>query len=615
MLKNAHVPLLGMAAWSGTGKTTLLEKLIPLLKAKGLRVAVIKHAHHDFDIDRPGKDSHRLRHAGASQMLVASRKRWALMVETDDDRAEPQLDELLAVLDQDKLDLILVEGFKHEAFPRIELHRGALNRPMLFPHDPQIIAIAADCPIDAPIPRLDINDVEEIATFVLRRLGKNRYTRKQRHWLPMNIHTKEPVMNNKTVSNQPSCRDDYDPNSLPVEEALARINTEIGPVHGYEKVGIRAALNRVLAEDVQSTIDVPAFENSAMDGYAIVGTDIPATGTATLTVVGKSFAGNPFTGRIRTGECVRIMTGAPIPEGADTVIQQEHVELENDTVRIGPDHIGGQNVRHAGEDIAAGMAVLHQGKRVTPADIGLVASLGIAEVKVKRRIRVAFFSTGDELRSLGEPLEDGQIYDSNRYLLYGMLSRLDVDIIDMGVIPDRPEAIRAAFIEASETADAVITTGGVSVGEADFVKGMLEELGKVNFWKIAMKPGRPLAFGRVKDAYFFGLPGNPVSSMVTFYQFVQPALRRLMGQSEVQAVTIKVPCISHLKKRPGRVDFQRGVLERDAAGRLIVKSTGPQGSHVLTSMSKANCFIVLPQDWGDVEPETVVDVQPFEGLI
>ena len=280
----------------------------------------------------------------------------------------------------------------------------------------------------------------------------------------------------------------------------------------------------------------------------------------------------------------------------------------------------GENVRRAGEDLSAGQVVLRAGRALTPADIGLMASLGISEVKIGRRVRVAFFSTGDELRSLGEPLGPGEIYDSNRYTLYGMLTRLGVELLDMGVVRDRREDVEAAFRDAGEAADAIITTGGVSVGEADYVKETLERLGSVSFWKVSMKPGRPLAFGRVGAALFFGLPGNPVSTMVTFYQFVQPALRRLMGQSpmgqsEVQPLRLRVPCLSPLKKARGRLDFQRGILERQPDGRLAVRSTGPQGSAVLSSMSQANCFILLPVEWGNVEPGTEVEVEPFAGLI
>lgn len=409
--------------------------------------------------------------------------------------------------------------------------------------------------------------------------------------------------------------EDYDPNSLTVEEALRRIDSAVQPVAGFEKVAIRSALGRILAEAVHSSINVPPHMNSAMDGYAVSSADFPADGTRELTVIGTAWAGKPFPGSVARGQCVRIMTGAVLPAGTDSVVIQEKTEREGDIVRFGAGNKAGQNVRHPGEDLAIGQVVLAAGKRLSPADIGLLASLGVAEVKVRRRLRVAFFSTGDELRSIGEPLEEGQIYDSNRYTLYGMLTRLDADIIDMGVVRDRREDVQQAFTDAAAVADAVITSGGVSVGEADFVKETLEAMGKVNFWKIAMKPGRPLAFGKVDDAIFFGLPGNPVSVMVTFYQFVQPALQRMMGQTQTQPIRFRVPCVSRLKKQPGRTEFQRGILETDTEGRMVVRSTGEQGSGILSSMSRANCFIVLPLDCGNVEPGALVDVQPFEGLV
>jgi molybdopterin molybdotransferase len=410
-------------------------------------------------------------------------------------------------------------------------------------------------------------------------------------------------------------KDEYDPSALSVAEALRRIDADARAVDGFEWLTIRDALDRVLSQDLRSPIDVPAHANSAMDGYALRGADLPEAGQRELRVVGTAFAGRPFGGTVQSGECARIMTGGVIPEGTDTVVRQEDAERVDGSVRIGAGHRPGQNVRLAGEDLAAGQTVLLAGRRLGPAAIGLLASLGISEVVVRRKVRVAFFSTGDELRSLGEPLGPGEIYDSNRYTLHSMLHRQGADPIDMGVVRDRPEDVDRAFAEAAAVADVIITTGGVSVGDADYVKETLERLGQVGFWKISMKPGRPLAFGRVKDAMFFGLPGNPVSVMVTFYQFVLPALERLRGESPQFRMRLRVPCLSRLKKTPGRTDFQRGVLETDAQGRPAVRSTGPQGSGILRSMSLANCFIVLPEDWGDVEPGTEVEVEPFAGLM
>lgn len=402
---------------------------------------------------------------------------------------------------------------------------------------------------------------------------------------------------------------------LSVAGALERIRTTLQPINGFETLFLRSALGRVLYDDLLSPIDVPNYRNSAMDGYAIAFADLKAPGETSFKVIGTAFAGQPFTGRIASGEAVRIMTGAVVPEGADTVIMQEQVVRDGDDARIAAAHRQGDNVRGIGEDIARNSVVLQKGRRLRPADLGLLASLGLAEVRVRRKLRVAFFSTGDELRSLGQPLGEGQIYDSNRYTLHGMLSRLGVEIVDMGVIPDRREEVAEAFQSASAVADVLITSGGVSVGEADFVKETLNTLGQVNFWKISMKPGKPLAFGKVNQAIFFGLPGNPVSAMATFYQLVQPALHQLMGEGCTLPLTLKVPCSTRLKKSPGRQDFQRGILERNDMGDLTVRTTGHQGSHILSSMSHANCFIILPAEWGNVEAGTLVEVQPFDGLI
>ncbi len=407
-----------------------------------------------------------------------------------------------------------------------------------------------------------------------------------------------------------TCQDDHDPQSMPVEAALAFIEREIQPVSGSESLPLFQALDRVLAEDVTSPMDVPAFANSAMDGYALRGDDLPHEGALELTVVGKALAGHPYPGRIGAGEAVRIMTGAPLPEGADTVIMQERVEpLPGGRIRIQPGHQKGENVRHAGEDIGRGSVVLPAGRRLIPADLGLLASLGIAEVRCRRRPRVVIFSTGDELRPPGVPLGPGQIYDSNRPTLRALLQRLGMEVLDMGRLGDDPATLRRAFQEAAAMGDALITSGGVSVGEADYVKGILEELGEVHFWKMAMKPGRPLAFGHLGQAAFFGLPGNPVSVVATFYQFVAPALRRLAGERPRQPLTLRAVALERLKKRPGRVDFQRGILEIDENGRIGVRSTGNQGSHVLSSMSRADCFIVLESERATVEPGEEVTVQ------
>jgi molybdopterin molybdotransferase len=372
---------------------------------------------------------------------------------------------------------------------------------------------------------------------------------------------------------------------------------------------VKDALARVLAQDIVPTINVPAHDNSAMDGYAVRFADIDRP----LKEIGTALAGKPFNGKVGAGECVRIMTGAVMPEGADTVVIQEVVKKEGDRIVVPPGQKKAQNVRYAGEDLKIGTPVLKSGKLLTPADLGLIASLGIGEVQVKRRLRVAYFATGDELASIGAPLKEGEVYDSNRYTLHGMLARLGVELIDMGVVRDDPAQLERAFRKASETADVVITTGGVSVGEADFVKQLMAKLGEVLFWKIAMRPGRPMAFGKIGHAFLFGLPGNPVAVMVTFYQFVRDALVFLSGRSDPGVQLLRVPCAENLRKVPGRTEYQRGILFSEGS-EWKVRTTGQQGSGVLRSMSEANCFIVLEHERGGVKAGEPVSVQLFEGL-
>ena len=413
-----------------------------------------------------------------------------------------------------------------------------------------------------------------------------------------------------------SCADDYDPNSMPVDKAREVIGRFLSPLTATERVHVRAALGRVLAADVISPLDVPAHDNSAMDGYAVRHADLKADGEVTLTTVGTAFAGAPYAGTLDAGEAVRIMTGGVVPAGADTIVMQEHVKASDKRVTIGGGHRKGQNLRHAGEDLKTGEPALKRGRRLRSADVGLIASLGIPEIDVNRKLRVAFFSTGDELVSIGTVPKEGQIYDSNRYTIYAMLERLGCEVLDMGVVRDDPALLEQAFTRAADAADVVITSGGVSVGEADFVKELLNKLGEVVFWKIAMKPGRPLAYGRVGGAHFFGLPGNPVSVMVTFYQFVRDALLTLSGETPVEpAPTFMVPCTSALRKAPGRTEFQRGILTRNEAGQWTVRVTGEQGSGILRSMSEANCFMILPTDQGNVTPGSLVQVQVMEGVV
>jgi len=412
-----------------------------------------------------------------------------------------------------------------------------------------------------------------------------------------------------SIAQTVSCLDGYDPDALRVDKAREAILACLSPITETEKVPVREALGRVLAQDIVPQINVPSHDNSAMDGYAVRFSDLEKQ---PLKEIGAALAGKPFQGRLGAGECVRIMTGAVMPPGADTVVIQEVVKKDGDRVTIPAGQKKAQNVRYAGEDLKVGAPVLRSGKLLKPAEIGLIASLGIGEVKVRRKLRVAFFATGDELASIGAPLKEGEVYDSNRYTLHGMLARLGVELVDMGVVRDDPAALEKAFLLASKQ-DVIITTGGVSVGEADFVKQLMAKLGEVLFWKIAMRPGRPMAFGRIGNAFLFGLPGNPVAVMVTFYQFVRDALIHLSGRSDDALPLLKAVASENLRKVPGRTEYQRGILFRDE-GEWKVRTTGQQGSGVLRSMSEANCFIVIEHERAAVRAGELVSVQLFEGL-
>ena len=432
----------------------------------------------------------------------------------------------------------------------------------------------------------------------------------------------------------------YDPQALSADMGQSFLSQLVEPVTGTESVGVFDALGRVLAQDIISPISVPPHDNSAMDGYAFDGAQLASKTTLQLNVVGTAMAGRAWAGTAQPGACVRIMTGAIMPAGLDTVVPQEFTQTQGDSVSFATQGLhSGDNRRKLGEDLRQGQPALQKGELLTPAALGLVASLGIKTVTVLRRLKVAYFSTGDEILSLGEPSREGAVYDSNRYTVFGLLTRLGCEVIDLGVVPDQPAALEAAFVRAAQQADAIITSGGVSVGEADHTKAMMKQLGDVAFWRIAMRPGRPMAVGHIlKDklasspyftrvsssdlesmsstnAVLFGLPGNPVAVMVTFLAFVRPALLRMMGCSASAPPLLKAHSLENLRKKPGRTEYQRGVVSTAPDGRLQVRTTGNQGSGVLSSMVQANGLIVLHHGQADVASGDVVDVMMFDGVI
>jgi molybdopterin molybdotransferase len=395
---------------------------------------------------------------------------------------------------------------------------------------------------------------------------------------------------------------------LPIEEALDAIKAAINAVEESEKVALKNALGRILSESVYSAINSPHDRNAAMDGYAFSSQDICHEQPFTLSLVGTSWAGRPFIGLLQPGQCIRIFTGAVVPDQADSVVMQEHVQVNGQMICFSENTPTEQHIRQVGEDVKQGGLLFSHPKKLNAIDLGLLASAGIDEVTVKRPVRIAFFSTGDELTELGQPLASGQIYDSNRYTLSGLLTNACYHVTDKGVIADNRQLLEESFIEAAKNHDVIITTGGASVGEADYVKEILERCGNVNFWKLAIKPGKPLTFGKIGDCCFFGLPGNPVAVIVTFKYLVAPALRQLSGAPEAKSLQLTATCTTPLKKAPGRQDYQRGILTQDQTGEFFVASSGKQASNILSSMSQANCYIVLPTECKSVKAGDKVKV-------
>ncbi|EHR1013993.1 bifunctional molybdopterin-guanine dinucleotide biosynthesis adaptor protein MobB/molybdopterin molybdotransferase MoeA [Vibrio parahaemolyticus] len=592
MKHTLNIPILGFAAYSGTGKTTLLEALLPKLTEAGLRIGMLKHAHHNFDVDKPGKDSYRLRKAGASQMLIASRNRFALMTETPE--AEAEFEYLLTRFDEDKLDVVLVEGCKNIAFPKIELHREEVGKPWLYPHDENIIAIASDsAELDSELPQMNINDLDAIAQFVLQYVQD----------------AKAP----KSKEKDAACCDTLSPAFLSVVQGQEKILSLVNTVSGIEACKIENAYGRVLAEHIISPVNVPQYTNSAMDGYAIRSDDVDRN---SYQVVAEVMAGHAYDQPLEVGQAVKIMTGAPTPLNGDTVVMREQASQEGDNVTFNGANIkAGQNVRQAGEDLAIGSDVFTAGTRLASPEMGMIASLGFGEANVFRKLKVAVFSTGDEVQAPGTEQKANSIYDSNRFTIMGMLEKLGCEILDFGILEDNEQLMIEALENASAQADVVMTSGGVSVGDADYIKLALDKLGQIDFWRINMRPGRPLAFGQINNKPFFGLPGNPVAVMVSFINFVEPALRKMQGEQGWKPLKVNAIATENLRSRQGRTEFSRGIYELDDTGRLTVRTTGKQGSGILRSMSEANCLIEISPAIDTVKAGESVTIIPLQGRI
>ena len=418
------------------------------------------------------------------------------------------------------------------------------------------------------------------------------------------------------ITTQANCTDINEPGLLHIDQAKNTILAAMPVIQDIQQIPIEQAKGRCLAEAIISPVQVPGHTNSAVDGYAIRSSDLPVENSETILQIQTTIlAGQLYSEFCQPGQCIRIMTGAPMPKSLDTVIMQEHCQLTHDAIQIDGRHKQGQNVRQAGEDIQKGATILQAGKMLCPADLGLLASLGIAEIKVRRKLRIAIASTGNEIYSIASVAPEGGLYDSNRYCLLAALDRPDIELINLGIIADNETELLERFNAAADCADVIISTGGVSVGEADFTKAALQASGDITFWKVAIKPGRPIAFGKIKQSVFFGLPGNPVAVLITLYQFVLPALEKMLGITDKPiAPLIKARSLEAIRKKPGRTEVQRGIVSQIDTGEFQVKTTGKQGSGILSSISMANCFIILQHDQDRIEKGDWVDVQLFSGL-
>jgi molybdopterin molybdotransferase len=588
-------PLFGVVGWHNSGKTTLLVRLIAALGARGYVVSTVKHAPHVFDVDQPGKDSYRHRDAGAREVLVASSQRWALMHELRG-APEPSLNDLVARLGP--ADLVLVEGFKAVSLPKLEVYRSGISEGQpLAASDARIVAIATDLDRTSEVfsafdkPVFGLADIEDITTQL--------------------------------------SKDGSGGALLEISAALETLRRKCQPMVGQTTIKLGKSLGRILSEDVVSTRDVPPADNSAVDGYAVNHADLSGDCEVELPVTGRAAAGNPLGRQVNSGEAIRIFTGAPMPGGTDTVLMQEDGRLimsdgggEYGRIAVPPGLERGDNARTRGEDVAAGSRILKAGRRLRPQDIGLAASIGLAQIPVYNPLRVAVFSTGDEVSEPGANLATGGIYDANRYAMIAMLNGLTCEITDLGILPDDQNTIAKSMADAVGDHDLILTSGGVSVGEEDHVRGAVEQIGKLEFWRLAIKPGRPIAMGEIstgrkqnKQVPFIGLPGNPAAMMVTFLRIARPAILALSGATDLDPVLFRVSAGFEHKKKPGRREFVRARLNRTKDGELVADKFGRAGAGILTSFVETDGLVELPEEQTQLRVGDTVEFLPFSEVM
>lgn len=576
--------IFGIIGWKNTGKTGLMVRAVAAIRARGFTVSTVKHAHHAFDLDHPGKDSYRHREAGAHEVLLTSHQRWALLHEIRE-QPEPTLGEILAKLEP--VDLVLVEGYKRDSHAKIEVFREEAGQSLIQPTDATVRAVAADVPLGAlPVPRFDLDDTGAIVDFILSEAGLEK---RSPDGLPDACFAPQGKGAIATV-----------------DETLAMLRASLTPVTGLENIAAEDSDRRILAADVIARRNNPAFANSAMDGYGFAHASL-AAGPRLALVDGRSAAGAPFDRPVARGEAVRILTGAALPEGVDTVVMQEHVTLADGVVTVPAEVAPGANVRAAGEELAAGEVALAAGQVLGPAEVGLITALGMSTVTVRRRLRVGVLSTGNELVRPGMAADPTQIFDANRPMLRALLVRWGCDAVDLGPVPDDRDALRIALDAAAGSVDAVLTSGGASGGDEDHVSALLREEGRINQWRVAMKPGKPLVLAQWRRMPIFGLPGNPVAAFVAALLFARPALSLLAGGGWTQPQGFSVPAGFARKKRPGRREFLRARL--DDKGRAILFRS--DSSAMISGLAWADGLVDIDAPGQTIAPGDPVRFMPF----
>ncbi|MDE1063110.1 MAG: bifunctional molybdopterin-guanine dinucleotide biosynthesis adaptor protein MobB/molybdopterin molybdotransferase MoeA [Pseudomonadales bacterium] len=578
----------GVVGWKNNGKTTLVERLISQLTSMGYKVSSVKHAHHNVDIDEPGRDSYRHRAAGAKQTLLATQHRWALMREHRE-QDTPKLEQLLPLFEP--CDLVIVEGYKGAVHPKLEIVRHLNKEGLLADQMPNIVALVTDQPhLPSDLPQLDLNNIQQVTDFVLQHTG---------------LVTSPAV---------PEVNDCYSPaQQLQTAETVwQRMQALASTQVKSQTLPLEQCMNRRLAEALTTPYDSPRFDNAAVDGYAFNCNDLIQQPDATLPLMAtEANAGGSEKLSLKQGYCMRVLTGAQMPKGANTVVMQEDVHLTNDSVTFPSHYKAHSNWRPQGEDVKVGEVIINQGQLIRPQDIGLAAAVGQAQLRVYNKVRVALFSTGNEVYELGQKLPEDGIYDVNRYLLKALLTSLNCEVTDLGILADDFSTIRTALDSASQDHQLIITSGGASTGSHDHIANVLKDLGEVHAWRLAIKPGRPLAFGQLGPALFLGLPGNPVAANVCTLMFGQPLIRALSGGGWHRPKSYPQKLGFDVNKKVGRREWLRVFQEQQPNGDYVLQRSASHGSGILTSMTRADGLVEVDEASGNLPAGSLVDFIPF----